>query len=147
MEAFMSLICKSTCVPQADLERLQTLRQIGLEEGRLRNEIKCRLEAGAEIEPGPLTVRFEHVEQRRWTRQVLSKILAAEWIAKIQKVLPATSIVRLLIEPAKPRNGEPRMLSRQSGKLPSDVGNNFDELDMASEDATGAESDALPSKA
>jgi hypothetical protein len=64
---------------------------------KLRNKIIADLDAGAVIEPGPLTARIRICEQRRFNAKALATVLGATWVNEVKPQLPLSTTRQLIV--------------------------------------------------
>lgn len=92
--------CRATkaTITQAQLAEMMEMRDLARRADALRREIVALLDAGAEIEPGPLTAWVHRQDQQRLTAEKLAELVGADQVATWKRQVPATVTKVLRIE-------------------------------------------------
>ena len=82
-------------VTQAELARLVELRQLDAERNRLRNSVLERLDAGADVEAGPLDAKVSYFTPTSVSWRQLEAVLGEGAVRDLRKMLPHVEHHRL----------------------------------------------------
>jgi hypothetical protein len=88
-------------VTQSELAELDRLRELARQRDELRDDIRDRLLAGAEVEPGPWTAKVREWRQKTLSWPVLAAAVGSAAEARIRELIEPKDMTSLVVTRTK----------------------------------------------